>query len=119
MRRAASVAVAVAAVLVSTQGAPGSPGRAAAARDDPHGEFFYRPAVATVRVGQTVRFVNVGKSTTVADTDSRGRLRSKLIEPRPLGHGDVQTVRFAKPGVVHYVCTFHQTLMRGKVVVVA
>ncbi|HEY4346588.1 MAG TPA: plastocyanin/azurin family copper-binding protein [Gaiellaceae bacterium] len=83
------------------------------------GEFFYRPAVATVHVGQLVRFVNVGKiAHTVADTDKRGNIRSKLIEPRPLSHGQVQAVRFKTPGVVYYVCTFHPTLMRGRIVVV-
>ncbi len=84
------------------------------------GEFFYRPSTVTVHVGQEVRFVNVGKiAHTVADTD-RGwkHIRSKLIEPRPLAHGQVQTVRFSKPGLVYYLCTFHPTLMRGKIIVV-
>jgi len=83
------------------------------------GDFFYRPRVATVHVGQRVRFVNVGKIVhTVADTDRKGAIRSKLIRPRPLAHGQVQVVRFSRPGTVDYLCTFHPTLMRGKIVVV-
>jgi plastocyanin len=83
------------------------------------GEFFFRPRVVTVHVGQQVRFVNVGKiQHTVADTDAHGNIRSKLIRPRPLAHGQVQIVRFARPGTVRYLCTFHPTLMRGRIVVV-
>jgi plastocyanin len=82
------------------------------------GEFFFKPRRVTVHVGQTVRFVNVGKiAHTVADTDSHGNVRSKLIRPRPLAHGQVQTVRFARPGTIHYLCTFHPTLMKGVIVV--
>ena len=82
------------------------------------GDFYFRPALTTVKVGQTVRFVNIGKiDHTVADTDSRWRIRSKLIHPRDLARGETQTVRFSKPGVVYYLCTFHPTLMRGKLVV--
>lgn len=83
------------------------------------GEFFFKPSILTVRVGQPVRFLNVGKiAHTVADTDAKGNLRSKLIQPRPLAHGQSQVVRFSKPGTVFYVCTFHQTLMRGRLIVV-
>ena len=66
------------------------------------GDFFFRPATVTVHVGQTVRFVNVGKiDHTVADTSARWKtIRSKLIVPRPLSRGQAQTVRFAKPGTV-------------------
>ena len=83
------------------------------------GEYFYKPGVVTVHVGQTVRFVNVGKiEHTVADTDAKGAIRSRLIKPRPLAHGQVQIVRFAKPGRVLYLCTFHPTLMKGRINVV-
>lgn len=83
------------------------------------GEFFFRPAKVTVHVGQKVRFLNIGKiDHTVADTDAHWNLRSKLIRPRPLVHGQVQTVSFDRPGTVHYLCTFHPTLMRGRIVVV-
>jgi len=83
------------------------------------GEFFYRPRVVTVHVGQAVRFVNVGRiQHTVADTDRRWNIRSKLIKPRPLNHGAAQTVRFQSAGTVYYLCTFHPTLMRGRIVVV-
>lgn len=83
------------------------------------GGFFYKPKLATVHVGQAVRFVNVGRIPhTVADTDARGAIRSRLIKPRPLEHGQVQVVRFARPGRVSYLCTFHPTLMKGRLVVV-
>lgn len=83
------------------------------------GEYFYKPKVVTVHVGQAVRFVNVGKiEHTVADTNAKGAIRSRLIKPRPLAHGQVQTVRFEKPGRVLYLCTFHPTLMKGRINVV-
>jgi plastocyanin len=83
------------------------------------GEFFFRPRLVTVHVGQAVRFVNVGRiQHTVADTDRRWDVRSRLIRPRPLGHGAAQIVRFARTGTVYYLCTFHPTLMRGRIVVV-
>jgi plastocyanin len=83
------------------------------------GEYYYRPKRLTVRTGSKVRFLNVGKiEHTVADTDARHRIRSKLIRPRPLKHGASQTVSFTRPGTVHYLCTFHPTLMRGVLKVV-
>ncbi len=82
------------------------------------GEYFYRPRVVTVHVGQPVRFVNAGKiAHTVADSTPGGQVRSAVIQPRPLEHGRSQTVTFARTGVVHYLCTFHPTLMRGTITV--
>ena len=119
--RAVTLAAALAAALVAAS--PGASASSAHARRPAvtirFGEFFYRPAAVTVHVGQPVRFLNVGKiAHTVADTDAKGHIRSRLIRPRPLGHGQSQTVTFAEPGVVHYVCTFHPTLMRGTITVV-
>ena len=83
------------------------------------GEYFYRPKVVTVHVGQRVRFLNVGKiAHTVADTDRKGQIRARLIRPRELKNGQSQTVRFMKPGTVYYVCTFHPALMKGRILVV-
>jgi plastocyanin len=83
------------------------------------GEFFFRPSAVTVHVGQKVRFVDVGKiAHTVADTDARWNIRSKLIHPRLLGPGQSQTVVFARPGLVRYLCTLHPSLMRGTIHVV-
>jgi plastocyanin len=82
------------------------------------GEFFFRPARVTVHIGQRVRFLNVGKiAHTVADTDRHWDVRSKLIKPHPLSHGQTQFVRFSRAGVVYYLCTFHPTLMRGRITV--
>ncbi len=83
------------------------------------GDFFFKPRVVTVHVGQAVRFVNVGRiEHTVADTDARGNIRSRLIKPHPLARGDVQVVRFTKTGRISYLCTFHPTLMKGRTTVI-
>ena len=83
------------------------------------GEYFFKPKVVTVHVGQAVRFVNVGKiEHTVADTDAGGAIRSRLIKPRPLAHGQVQVVRFKHGGRILYLCTFHPTLMKGRINVI-
>ena len=82
------------------------------------GEYSFKPKRLTVRLGGRVRFVNVGRiDHTVADVDSRGRIRSKVIRPRALGHGDAQTVTFRRRGTIRYVCTLHPTLMGGTIVV--
>jgi plastocyanin len=84
------------------------------------GEYFYRPSQATVRVGEPVTFVNDGRiEHTVADTGPGGAIRSALIHPRPLAHGQRQTVTFHRPGLVRYLCTFHPTLMSGQITVTA
>ena len=83
------------------------------------GEYFYRPKIVTVHVGQPLRFVNIGKiEHTVADTTAGGAIRSALIRPRPLAHGAAQTVTFKRAGTVPYLCTFHPDLMRGVIHVV-
>src|SRR4051812_14071432 len=114
-RRAAALALVVAAaglgVAGGSRGVQAAPAAARPAVTVTMGEFFFRPRKLTVHVGQAVRFVNVGKIVhTVADTDARGNVRSKLIKPRPLAHGEVQVVRFTKPGTVPYLCTFHPSL---------
>ena len=82
------------------------------------GEYYFRPKRVVVRAGGRVRFVNAGRiDHTVADVDSRGRIRSKAIRPRALGHGDAQTVTFKRRGSIRYVCTLHPTLMGGTIVV--
>ena len=121
--RALTVAAAFAVTLGSALagGASGSNGGTPARRPVivRMGDFFFRPKVVTVHVGQEVRFVNTGKiQHTVADTDARGHIRSRLIRPRPLEPGQSQVVRFTKPGRASYVCTFHPTLMRGRIDVV-
>jgi plastocyanin len=118
-RRILTAAVAGCCALV-VAGASGAAGGAAPTPVTVRlGEFFFKPPVVTVHVGQKVRFVNVGKiDHTVADTDAKGNIRSKLIHPRPLAHGQTQVVRFAKPGLVYYLCTFHPMLMKGRIRVV-
>jgi plastocyanin len=82
------------------------------------GEYFYRPATVTIRVGDRVRFVNRGRiEHTVADIDGRGSIRSRVIRPRLLATGDTQVVVFRKTGTIRYVCTLHPTRMRGTIVV--
>lgn len=84
------------------------------------GEYFFKPRVLTVHVGQPVRFVNVGKiAHTVADRKPGAPVPlSKLVKPRELVHGQTQTVVFRHPGLVHIFCTFHPTLMSGTIRVV-
>jgi len=123
VRALATVAVLSAAFAAPTVATPGVSSAAGHARHPTvtirMGEFFYRPKHVTVHVGQKVRFLNVGKiAHTVADTDAHGNVRSKLIRPRALAHGESQTVTFSRPGVVDYLCTFHPTLMRGTIDVV-
>jgi plastocyanin len=120
--RALHGALALACVLGPAASSGGASASASAAANRPVtirlGEFFFKPRRVTVHVGQPVRFLNVGKiAHTVADTDAHGNIRSKLIHPRPLTHGQAQTVRFARPGTIHYLCTFHPTLMKGVIVV--
>jgi plastocyanin len=116
---AAALTSSVAGAAVSTRGAGTAEEAARAPVVIRLGEFFFRPRRVTVHVGQRVVFVNVGKiDHTVADTDDRHQIRSKLIRPRPLAHGQKQVVRFGKPGTVEYLCTFHPTLMRGSITVV-
>ena len=82
------------------------------------GEYSFRPASITARVGERVTFVNEGKiQHTVADTTPSGEIRSRLIKPRPLDPGQSQEVVFHTPGTVTYLCTFHPTLMAGRIVV--
>jgi plastocyanin len=83
------------------------------------GEYFFRPHRVTVKAGTPVRFVNVGRiEHTVADSTKGGMIRSRLIHPRPLRHGQTQAVTLRKPGTVYYLCTFHPQLMRGVITVV-
>ncbi len=82
------------------------------------GDFSYAPAALTVRVGEPVTFVNRGKiDHTVADTDAAGQIRSTLVKPRPIPPEATQTVVFTTPGTVDNLCTYHPTLMSGRIVV--
>ncbi|MBA3735318.1 MAG: hypothetical protein H0W90_08990 [Actinobacteria bacterium] len=65
---------AVVALGLAAGGASGSSGGTAARQPVTIrlGEYFYKPKVVTVHVGQPVRFVNVGRSST----------RSRTLTPR-------------------------------------
>lgn len=113
---AALSVVALLSGLSARAGAPAA--RAATTTKVKFGEYFYAPSKVTISVGDSVRFVNVGKiEHTVADSTRSGTIRSRVIRPRALKHGASQTVRFRKRGIIHYVCTFHPDLMRGVVAV--
>lgn len=129
-RTGAALAAATAALALAACGSSGGSGSTAASTSKPaaakpaaavtvdFGEYFYRPKLVTVHVGQPVRFVNVGKiAHTVADSSASGTVRSALIQPRPLNHGQSQIVTFKHAGTVNYLCTFHPTLMRGVITV--
>ena len=116
---AATAAVALGASVAVSGAFSGREGAALAPVTVRMGEYYFKPKLVRVRVGQSVRFVNAGKiSHTVADSDRQGHIRSRLIHPRELKHGQSQTVRFTKAGTVYYLCTFHPALMKGRIVVV-
>jgi plastocyanin len=119
---AAAVALLAATAIAAPKFTGGSDAHAATARPTITinlGEFFFRPSKVTVHVGQPVRFVNIGKiDHTVADIDRHWNIRSQLIKPHPLSHGQTQTVTFHHTGTVYYLCTFHPTLMRGRITVI-
>ena len=54
---------------------------------------------------------------TLLAMDAKGEIRSELIKPRNLDPGQTQVVSFARPGIVTYLCTFHPTLMKGRIIV--
>jgi plastocyanin len=82
------------------------------------GEYFYRPKRLTISAGDTVRVLNIGKiQHTVAESTKTGTIRSKIIRPRSLSHGQSQRVTFKHEGTVYHLCTFHADMMRGGVVV--
>jgi plastocyanin len=114
---AAAAAVAVAVTGLPGRDAPPAAQAAAPARVT-FGEYFYKPKKLTIRAGESVRFVNVGKiEHTVADSTRSGTIRSTVIRPRPLKRGQSQTVTFRRRGTVYYLCTLHPALMRGTIVV--
>lgn len=113
---AALVAVALGGAAVAVPGP--STARASATHTVRFGEYFFTPGKLVVHVGDRVRFVNVGRiEHTVADSTRSGTIRSRIIRPRPLAHGQSQTVRFTRKGTVYYLCTLHPTMMRGEIVV--
>ena len=127
MRRITLAALAIGVVTTTVFGAPRSTGGTATAHAATTratvtiklGEFFFRPRNLTVHVGQRIRFLNIGKiGHTVADTDRTWNIRSNLIKPHPLTHGQTQIIHLTHVGVVYYLCTFHPTLMRGRITVV-
>ena len=119
LRKAVCVlGVTAAAAIGVAGGPPAAAARAPVTHTVRFGEYFFRPARLVIHAGDRVRFVNVGRiQHTVADSDARWNIRSRIIHPRPLAHGQSQTVRFVHRGVVRYLCTFHPTLMRGVIVV--
>ncbi len=115
---AATAAVALGASVAASGAFSSREGAALAPVTVRMGEYYFKPRVVRLKVGQSVRFVNVGKiAHTVADSDRKGNIRSKLIHPRELKHGQVQTVRLTKAGTIYYLCTFHPGLMKGRIVV--
>ena len=84
---ALALAAAAATAAVLSAQALAAPARAAvpAPVTVTFGEFFYKPALITVKVGQKVIFKNVGKiAHTVANTNAKGEILSTLIKPRNL-----------------------------------
>jgi plastocyanin len=74
-------------------------------------DFKYSPATVTVRVGQTVRFINRD------DEAHTATARRNAFDSGGLDTGDSWTVRFTKPGKYPYFCSLHP-YMTGTVIVV-
>ena len=71
--------------------------------------YKFEPAAIIVKAGTSVTWRN-------ADNFSH----TVKVEDGPdheLGRGKSVTIRFAKPGTYHYLCTFHPHDMRGEVIV--
>jgi plastocyanin len=74
------------------------------------------PATVTIKAGTTV---------TWSDFDSTATPHNVAVQSGPqtftsptLGMGSTFTFKFSRPGVYSYICTFHPTLMIGKITVV-
>jgi plastocyanin len=73
-------------------------------------DFSFRPALTTVKVGQTVTWTNRGQ----VDHTVKG---PGFFSSKALMAGEKFSHRFPSPGRYAYICTLHPTSMRGTVVV--
>lgn len=71
--------------------------------------YKFEPAAIVVEAGTSVTWRN-------ADNFSHTVKVEDGVDHK-LGRGKTVTIRFAKPGTYHYLCTFHPHDMRGEVIV--
>ena len=71
--------------------------------------YRFDPRTIEIKAGQTVTWTNRDNFTHTVKVDG---------EPdHKVARGDSVSIRFAKPGTYHYVCTLHSHDMHGTVIV--
>jgi plastocyanin len=71
--------------------------------------YKFEPAAVIVKAGTSVTWRN--------DDNFSHTVKVEDGADHELGRGKSVTIRFAKPGTYHYLCTFHPHDMRGEVIV--
>jgi plastocyanin len=71
--------------------------------------YKFEPAAIIVKAGTSVTWRN--------DDNFSHTVKVEDGVDHELGRGKSVTIRFAKPGTYHYLCTFHPHDMRGEVIV--
>jgi plastocyanin len=71
--------------------------------------YKFEPAAIVVKAGTSVTWRNADNFSHTVKVEHRA--------DHKLGRGDAVTIRFAKVGIYHYLCTLHPHDMRGEVVV--
>lgn len=98
----------------TSSGATGTPGAALGGRVAvSYRNISITPANITIRAGATVKWTNFDATLhNVAITSGPVRFSSPALT-----EGRVYTATLARPGVYHYLCTFHPGLMTGTITV--
>jgi plastocyanin len=71
--------------------------------------YRFEPKVIEVQAGDTVTWTNDDNFSHTVRVDGR--------DDHDVGRGDSVSIRFARPGTYHYVCTLHRHDMDGTVMV--
>ncbi len=71
--------------------------------------YRFSPEAVAVKAGDRVTWTNEDNFTHTVKVDGQG--------DHKVDRGDSVSIRFAKPGTYHYVCTLHSRDMSGTVVV--
>ncbi len=112
-RAAAILAASALALLVAGCTRGGSAAPVATTRVEMPPSYRFEPAAITVRAGSTVTWHNGDNFTHSVSVLGGG---FPFLNLRP---GQSGSLTFSRPGVYHYVCTYHAQNMTGTVVVVA
>ena len=110
MRRVfALTLLAVVAAVVAGCGAAGTSTPVATDHVQMAKSYRFDPTVIKIKAGDSVTWTNNDNFT-----------HTVKVEDGPdhkVGRGDSVTIKFAKPGTFHYVCTLHSHDMHGQVIV--